>query len=279
MAAGAAGSVSSEDPHAWPRASEPTSRTTVTGRRCTASVIACARAPDGHRRCQAPQGTRSADRLIGARAHARRPAGPGFEPVPRRAGSVFAPGTGQAAFIAGRKVGGAVERNRARRILRAAWSEVARGSQTDMTPFWWPIRGARTQDLVAEMTELLSEYPSRGAARRICGSPGHRSARSHRGDRLYRLTLAGWLGSQCRSIQAAASMPKRRSRSRRGRWRQPRDRRVLLPSVQRKRLDLPPRATYEHIIPTDKGTRNRDAIVLWQSCSTGSDPSWPGSTA
>jgi ribonuclease P protein component len=69
-----------------------------------------------------------------------------------------APGRGSAGFVAGRRVGGAVVRNRARRILRAAWRQlaprvlerndyalVARAS----------IRGAKTQDLVAEMEELL----------------------------------------------------------------------------------------------------------------------------
>ena len=70
-----------------------------------------------------------------------------------------APGSGSVAFVAGRRVGGAVVRNRARRILRAACRElttralegydvafVARGS----------IRGAKTQDLVTEMQELLT---------------------------------------------------------------------------------------------------------------------------
>ncbi len=71
----------------------------------------------------------------------------------------LAPGSGSVAFVAGRRVGGAVLRNRARRVLRAAWRElaprvregfdvalVARGT----------IRGAKTQDLVAEVDELLS---------------------------------------------------------------------------------------------------------------------------
>src|SRR5581483_1038542 len=70
-----------------------------------------------------------------------------------------APGSGNVAFVAGRRVGGAVIRNRARRVLRAAWRElaprvregfdvalVARGT----------IRGAKTQDLVAEVDELLT---------------------------------------------------------------------------------------------------------------------------
>jgi ribonuclease P protein component len=68
------------------------------------------------------------------------------------------PGSGAAAFVAGRRVGGAVSRNRARRIMRAAWRAlapripghdvvlVARAS----------IRGARSPELVAEVEGLLS---------------------------------------------------------------------------------------------------------------------------
>jgi ribonuclease P protein component len=70
----------------------------------------------------------------------------------------LAPGTGAAAFVAGRKVGNAVDRNRARRILRAAWLEVARGvgnGYDTVLVARTAIRGAKTQDLVAEMTELL----------------------------------------------------------------------------------------------------------------------------
>ena len=68
------------------------------------------------------------------------------------------PGTGSVAFVAGRRVGGAVSRNRARRILRAAWRElaprvvdgydvvlVARAS----------IAGARSNELVAEVEQVL----------------------------------------------------------------------------------------------------------------------------
>ena len=68
------------------------------------------------------------------------------------------PGTGSVAFVAGRRVGGAVSRNRARRILRAAWRElesrvvegfdvvlVARAS----------IAGARSDELVAEVEQVL----------------------------------------------------------------------------------------------------------------------------
>jgi ribonuclease P protein component len=70
----------------------------------------------------------------------------------------LAPGSGDVAYVAGRKVGGAVERNRARRILRAALREVA----PDGVPGHdvvlvarEDIRGARSRDLTPEMGELL----------------------------------------------------------------------------------------------------------------------------
>lgn len=68
-----------------------------------------------------------------------------------------APGSGGVAVVAGRRVGGAVGRNRARRILRAAWREVAtRAGDDDVVLVAREgIRGAKTQDLVIEMTELL----------------------------------------------------------------------------------------------------------------------------
>jgi ribonuclease P protein component len=71
-----------------------------------------------------------------------------------------APGSGQTAVVAARRIGGAVKRNRARRILRAAWQQVV--PQTDDTDdrdvvlvAREAIRGATTQDLVTEMTELF----------------------------------------------------------------------------------------------------------------------------
>ena len=70
-----------------------------------------------------------------------------------------APGGGVAAFVAGRRVGGAVERNRARRVLRAAWRDVAPRMQEGWDVVWVAresIRWAKTQDLVAEMEQLLS---------------------------------------------------------------------------------------------------------------------------
>ena len=70
----------------------------------------------------------------------------------------LAPGSGASAVVAGRRVGGAVDRNRARRILRAAWREVAPQAGDDEDAVLVAragIRDAKTQDLVAEMTELL----------------------------------------------------------------------------------------------------------------------------
>jgi ribonuclease P protein component len=70
-----------------------------------------------------------------------------------------APGTGDRAFVAGRRVGGAVQRNRARRILRAAWGElaprVAEGYDVVLVARE-AIRGARSHELVSEVDGLLS---------------------------------------------------------------------------------------------------------------------------
>jgi ribonuclease P protein component len=71
----------------------------------------------------------------------------------------LAPGTGDVAVVASRRVGRAVDRNRARRILRAAWREVAplAGDANDVVLVARAgVRGAKTQDLVAEMTKLLA---------------------------------------------------------------------------------------------------------------------------
>lgn len=77
---------------------------------------------------------------------------------------MVAPGSGGYALVAGKKVGGAVQRNRARRILRAALREVApRGMDGHdiVLVAREGIRGARTQDLITEMTELLGREESR----------------------------------------------------------------------------------------------------------------------
>ena len=75
----------------------------------------------------------------------------------------LAPGDGSLAVVAARRVGDAVERNRARRILREAWRQVSPQVEDDSDAVLVArpaIRGATTQDLVAEMTDLL-----RGATR------------------------------------------------------------------------------------------------------------------
>ena len=69
-----------------------------------------------------------------------------------------APGSGEFALVAGKKIGGAVQRNRARRVLRAAIREVApRGveGRDVVLVAREAIRDARTQELITEMTELL----------------------------------------------------------------------------------------------------------------------------
>ncbi len=70
----------------------------------------------------------------------------------------LAPGLGGFAVVASRRVGGAVVRNRARRILREAWGQVAPQARRDFDVVLVAkpaIRDAKTQDLVAEMADLL----------------------------------------------------------------------------------------------------------------------------
>lgn len=70
-----------------------------------------------------------------------------------------APGSGTVAFVAGRRVGGAVLRNRARRILRAAWRELApriRDGYDVAMVARGAIRGAGTHELIPEVEGLLS---------------------------------------------------------------------------------------------------------------------------
>ncbi|MGZ8630253.1 MAG: ribonuclease P protein component [Actinomycetota bacterium] len=80
---------------------------------------------------------------------------------PRRGTRVvlfLAPGSGRWAVVAARRVGGAAERNRARRILREAWRQVSPQVTGDFDAVLvarQAIRGATTQDLVSEMSELL----------------------------------------------------------------------------------------------------------------------------
>jgi ribonuclease P protein component len=71
---------------------------------------------------------------------------------------LLAPGPGRAATVASRRVGGSVQRNRARRILREAWRQVPPQVRADFDAVLVAregIQGAKTQDLVAEMNESL----------------------------------------------------------------------------------------------------------------------------
>ena len=71
---------------------------------------------------------------------------------------LLAPGSGSFAVVAARRIGGAVQRNRARRILREAWRRVppqVRDTSDAVLVARKAIRGAKTQDLVAEMEQLL----------------------------------------------------------------------------------------------------------------------------
>lgn len=78
----------------------------------------------------------------------------------------LAPGSGRWTVVAGRRVGGAVDRNRAKRILREAWRQVpqqdTRGSDAVLVARE-SIRGATTQDLVIELTELCARRGGRDA--------------------------------------------------------------------------------------------------------------------
>jgi len=71
------------------------------------------------------------------------------------------PGGGQTrvAFVCGRRLGGAVIRNRGRRLLREAWRALAPlvRETFDIVFVARPdIRGAKTQDVIADMSRQLS---------------------------------------------------------------------------------------------------------------------------
>jgi ribonuclease P protein component len=76
----------------------------------------------------------------------------------RRVVVFLAPGSGRVAAIASKRIGGAVQRNRARRILRAAWADVrSRAGDNDVVLVARTgIDGASSRELVDEMTALLS---------------------------------------------------------------------------------------------------------------------------
>ena len=70
----------------------------------------------------------------------------------------LAPGSGRVAAIASKRVGGAVQRNRARRILRAAWAEVRPlvGRHDAVLVARSAIAGASSRELVDEMRSLVT---------------------------------------------------------------------------------------------------------------------------
>jgi len=75
----------------------------------------------------------------------------------------LAPGRGDEATIAGSKVGGAVQRNRARRILRAALREAAPSGLPErdlVVVARSTIAGASARDLTEELRELLQRAGS-----------------------------------------------------------------------------------------------------------------------
>jgi len=68
------------------------------------------------------------------------------------------PGDGRVAFVAGRKVGKAVQRNRARRLMRAAWNDVSTDVRMGSDLVFVArkaILGARSQQVAAEIADLL----------------------------------------------------------------------------------------------------------------------------
>ncbi len=61
-------------------------------------------------------------------------------------------------MVAGRKVGGAVARNRAKRVIRAASRELSTKIGADVDVVWvarTSIKGVRTHELMPEMRDLL----------------------------------------------------------------------------------------------------------------------------
>src|SRR3954451_22937767 len=136
--------ASSEVHESWPKANGRSNRTTAAARRCTGSATGCARAPvvrssrrgaaravrdwpfDLRERAGAVR-SREISSILGRERAIRG----------RRVVVFLVPGSGRVAAIASKRIGGAVRRNRARRILRAAWAQVR------------PLAGQRDAVLVA----------------------------------------------------------------------------------------------------------------------------------
>ena len=85
--------------------------------------------------------------------------------TPRRSRRVVlyvAPGTGpaRAAWVAGRRVGGAVARNRARRLLREAWRALAPSVRDDRDVVLVarePFGAARAPEVIEEIEMLFAQ--------------------------------------------------------------------------------------------------------------------------
>src|SRR5262249_47025734 len=153
--------ASSEVHESWPRANGRSNRTTAAARRCTGSAIGCARAPvvRSSRRAAARAGRDSPfdlqERTNVVRSREISSILGGERAVRGRRVVVFlAPGSGRAAAVASKRIGGAVQRNRARRILRAAWAEVGplAGQRDAVLVARTAIDGASSRELVDEMT-------------------------------------------------------------------------------------------------------------------------------
>jgi ribonuclease P protein component len=67
-------------------------------------------------------------------------------------------GTGRIAVVAGKRIGGAVERNRARRVMRAAWREAGplAGDRDAVLVARAPIAGASSNELADEMDAIMN---------------------------------------------------------------------------------------------------------------------------
>lgn len=151
----------------WPKASVPISRTCVVAHVGTASVCACARAQGARSSLRAvvrdaPDSPPESGRLVRTR-DVRRVFATAEPSHGTRVVLFLAPGSGLWTAVAARRIGGAVERNRAKRVLREAWRQVSPQLTGDFDAVLVAreaIRGATTQDLVNEMSDLLARRES-----------------------------------------------------------------------------------------------------------------------
>ena len=123
----------------WPRASVPISRTTAGGPGGTASACACARARGGRSSLHAAAkgGPASPPPTTRVRSREVRACPRSGNPLREPGGTVARARLRRFAVVAARRVGGAVHRNRARRILREAWRQVWPQVKGISTRSWW----------------------------------------------------------------------------------------------------------------------------------------------